>query len=388
MSVKRATPAASTVDRALQLAQAGWSGAEIDRILGISAPQQGAEITDIPRNTIEQIAAEVFGTSARVTDVQRVAPETRHGLARRGGFTGNLIYKVTVSNAATPFVFRFNRGLRQDVFVQEIQNYADVRAATGIRGPDVLHVDRSLRVAPTEFMVMEYVSGELAGFLTHPDNPDVLMGQKTQIRREMGRFFAALHNAKAPQNDGRAEERQVLFGLYRLQEVATRHADLVDAALVSETIAALQDAPSLHCVEPALCFMDADLLFQPRGASWHLAHVCDLEWVCHRSPDVDLAAQLCPQGALWALETPGISAPALQAVGADPFFETYGAHHPIDWERLLQNLVHYQVSLWGHAIADQPMPETQAYLLRERGELIRQLMVKICATAQGRPVPR
>ncbi|GAB5449590.1 phosphotransferase family protein [Gymnodinialimonas sp.] len=381
MSGKRATPTAPTVDRALQLAQQGMSGAEIDRILGIAAPEKSVEVTKIPRDVLAEIARDVFGAATRITDAQRLGPVTRHGLARRGGFTGNLIYKLTLSTEASPIVVRFNRGLRQDVFVQEQQNYADVRAATGVRGPDVLHVDRSLRLAPTEFMVMEHITGELAGFLTHPDNPEVTDAQKADIHRDTGQFFADLHRARKPQSDGRAEERQVLFGIYRLQEVAARHADLVDPALVAEVIAALQNSPSLQCADPALCFMDADLLFQPEGDGWRLAHVCDLEWVCYRSPNVDLASQLCPQGALWALETAGIEGAALDQVRRNPFFATYGAHHSIDWHRLLENLVHYQLSLWGHAIADQPTPEAQTYLLGQRGDLIRNLMLRICATA-------
>jgi phosphotransferase family enzyme len=371
---KRPVPLAHLVDRALRLAGEGWSGKEIDRELGLQPGIEGREVLEISDRVIGEIIRLLFGPSARIESSVRLAPLVTHGIQRRGGFTGNLVYKLVLELPRRRLILRFNRGLRDDVYEQERENYALVQSATGIRGPEILHIDRSRRLAPSEYMVMEHIEGELAGYLAHPDNPELSQAEKRRIRFAAGRFHAALHNRSRPAADEMHEARRLLFGVYRLLDVAAAGSARLDAAEVRACIDAFGASSALRSRTESLCFMDGELLFVQRGGHWEPAFVCDLEWVAYRDRYADLVPHLCPSASLWSLPSPGVSEAAVRAARSDPFFEAYRQSHEVDWPRLVALLPYYQLSLWGHALADQPTASARDALLRLRGDLLTALM--------------
>ncbi len=373
MNSKRPVPPAHIVDRALKRAEEGWSGADIDRELGLQAKAGGHEIVEISDGVISEIIRKLFGSNAKIESSTRLTPLATHGIQRRGGFTGNLVYKLVLERPRRSLVLRFNRGLREDVYAQEQENYAAVQRATGIRGPEILHVDRSQLLAPSEFMVMEHIEGELASYLTHPNNPELNQAEKRRIRHATGDFYAALHAQSQPAGDDMHETRRLLFGLYRLLEVATP----ASSSAVRACIDAFRATSALRSNTEALCFMDAELLFVQQAGHWDPTYVCDLEWAGYRDRYADLVAQLCPSEGLWSLPSPGVPAAAVLAARSDPFFQAYQQRHEVDWPRLTSIVPHYQLSLWGHALADQPTAAARATVLRLRGELLTTLMQQI-----------
>lgn len=56
--------------------------------------------------------------------------------------------------------FRFNRGVREDVYEAEAVNYERVAGATGVKVPEVVAIDRSRSLAPTSYLVLEFLTGE------------------------------------------------------------------------------------------------------------------------------------------------------------------------------------------------------------------------------------
>lgn len=365
------------VDRALRLAGEGWSGQDIDRELGLRATGEARELTDISDRIIGDIARELFGSGARIASIERLGPLMTHGIQRRGGFTGNLVYDVILERPRRRLIFRFNRGLRDDVYDQELENYALVRSVTGIRGPEILHIDRSHRIAPSELMVMEYVEGELATYLAHRDHPGVSEAEKRRVRACTGDFYAALHHHSRPAGDTMHEARRLLFGLYRLLEVAPTLAGL-DAAEVRTCIDAFGSHSALLSNTETFCFLDGELLFARRGDHWEPAYVCDLEWAGYRDRHADLLFVLCASAPLWSLPTPGVSKDVLEAAPSDAFFLTYTQHHQVDWARLAAIVPHYQLALWGHALADQPTTSAREALWALRGNLVTALIQLSC----------
>jgi hypothetical protein len=367
-------PAAEVVDRALKLAGEGWSGREIDRELGLRPGREAREITHLSDDVMGEIVRAVFGTGARISSSVRLGPLTTHGIQRRGGFTGNLVYAVVLEQPRRRLIIRFNRGLRDDVYDEECRNYARVQKATGIRGPEILLVDRSLALAPTEFMVMEHVEGELASYLAHPDNPDVSPSEKQRIRSRTGEFYAALHNQSRPAGDSMDEARRLLFGLYRLHDVAASPSFELDAAEVRACIDAFEAAPALRSDTASLCFMDGELLFAQRDGGWEPAFVCDLEWVGYRDRYADLVSVICAWAPLWSLSTPGLSEVELEAAQGDAFFLAYQQRHPVDWDRLAAIVPYHQLALWGHGLADQSGTAVREALWVSRRDLVTALI--------------
>jgi aminoglycoside phosphotransferase (APT) family kinase protein len=371
---KRPAPPAHVVDRALRLAGEGWSGEDIDRELGLHARIEGHELLEISDDAIREIVRQLLGSSARVESSTRLGPLATHGIQRRGGFTGNLVYEIVLERPRRKLILRFNRGLRDDVYDQELENYALVQSATGIRGPEILHIDRSRRVAPGEFMVMEHVEGELAGYLAHPDNPELSDEEKRRIRFAAGGFYAALHDRSRPAGDSMHEARRLLFGVYRLLDVAAPVSAGIDAAEIRACIQAFGSSSVLRSDAETLCFMDGELVFARQDGRWEPAYVCDLEWVGFRDRYADLVSQLCPAAPLWSLPSPGVSGAAVRAARSDSFFEAYRRSHDVDWRRLAALIPYYQLALWGHAVADQPDPAARDALLGLRGNLLTALM--------------
>ncbi len=371
---KRPAPSADVVDRALKLAAEGWSGEEIDRELGLHAAAEGREITQVADEAMAQIVRELFGSGARIRSSVRLGPLTTHGIQRRGGFTGNLVYALVLERPRRRLILRFNRGLREDVYDQERRNYALVREATGIRGPEILLVDRSHRLAPSEFMVMEHVDGELGSYLSHPDNPDVTADERRRIRSRTGEFYAALHHWSRPAGDPMHETRRLLFGLYRLLDVAGSPTSTLDPAEVRRCIEAFQAAPALRSDTASLCFTDGELLFAKRKGRWEPAFVCDLEWVGHRDRHADLVSALCAWAPLWSLPSAGVSQAVLREARRDPFFLAYQERLPVDWDRLAAIVPHHQLALWGHALADQPSASAREALWMSRRDLLTALI--------------
>lgn len=374
MPSKRPVPRARAIDHALKLAGEGWSGEAIDHALGLRTSGEGREVVDLAEDVIVAIVRDLFGSATRVEHSMRLAPLTTHGIQRRGGFTGNLVYALVLARPRRRLILRVNRGLRDDVYDRERENYALVRDATGIPGPEILRIDRSQRLAPSEYMVMEHVEGELGSYLAHPDNPDVSGTEKHRIRAATGDFHAALHIRSHPAGAATSEARRLLFGLHRLADAAPSFSAGPDAAELRACMTAFASAPALRSDTDSLCFMDGELLFARRGDHWAPAYVCDLEWVGYRDRYSDLLSALCLSVPLWALPSPGVSRHALDAAQVDPFFRTYRQQHDVDWARLAAIVPYHQLALWGHALADQPDAAARSALWALRGDLVRALM--------------
>jgi hypothetical protein len=373
--VRRTRLSEEEIALAVRLAQAGATSEEIDRRLGLAAAADERPLTtSVPEVALRAIAADVFGSAARVAEIEPLGPLERHGVARRAGFTGNLLYRVRMEEGAPECVFRFNRGFREDVYDHEVESYGRVAEATGVRVPRVFRVDRSGRLVPGAYMVLEFLRGEHWSYLCHPANPETSPAEKAAIRRLAGEFFGRLHGAARPAADPLDEARRVLFGLFRLGDAAAAGALPLDPDALRRCRAVVEAEPALRAELASLCLADGEIFFAPRApGGWEIAFVCDLEWVCWRDRYSDLALHVSAGTAIWELERP-LLVEDPDALARDPFFAGYALRQDLDVARLARLPVYHQLAHWGHALADPGPPAQREWLRRHRSGLVAELV--------------
>lgn len=367
------------VSLALRLAQEGASGEEIDRRIG----RAGSAVTltrieAVSEAAIRAIARDVFGTDAEVESVEPIAPLVQHGIARRSGFTGNLLYRVSLRRTPGAWAFRFNRGFREDVYDQECENYRRVSEATGVRVPQIAAVDRAQRHVPAAFMILEWLDGDPWQYLVHPANPDTTPAEKAAIRRRTGELFAALHARSRPASDAMEEARQILWGVYRLEEAVRAGRLPLDPARIARCREVVENDPVLRVRDASLCFVDAEICFARDADAWRLAFVCDAEWVTYRDRYSDLVTHLVPGVPLWELDEPLVLDDP-DAIARDPFFESYARRGEVDFARLAQLPAFHQLRGWGHALTEERPAALAEWLWRRKGPLLAAVVERVAA---------
>lgn len=305
-------------------------------------------LDEVDTGTLAVIARDVFGGRT----------EIRHSRLLSGG-VGNLAYLVSLAGHDQRYVFRFNRGFREDVYQREVENYALVTAATGVRGPEIITVDRSQRLIPASFMVMEYLAGQAWTELCRPGNPDVSPVQRDAIRASAGAFFADLHAMRRP-----ATGDECIFPLVQgLSGFATAvEAGYLDLDL--ERVAACERAiradPAVHTPTLSLCMSDGEIYFDKRNGAHELAFVLDLEWIAFGNRVADLSRHVVPGMELVALDRP--VAVAADDLRRDPFFRDYGARIRVDHDALTRVARYTQLSTWGHVAGEDAPAEKKQWI--------------------------
>ena len=353
------------------------------------------------RQIIEDICRNIFGNTAHVASVQKLGSQRQYGILKRAAGTRNTVYRVRLLGENREYVFRFHRGGDEDRYRQESENLALVAAAGGVRVPDIYHIDRTRTMAPTPYMVMEFLPGERWEYLTHLDNPQTSQLEKKTIQRETGRLYARVHSRRRPAGAAPAEA-QALLGMLERLEAAVRlgHIDL-DLAKLSRCRRAVEQErwflPDAQDGMVSLCLVDSEIFFtrpallgegERRVSAWNLSFLCDAEWVDFRDRCGDLVPLLCAPSPLWELDRPLICASSPGVVAGLPFFQGYAEVLPVDAEKLAALCLYYQLRFWGNVLfAAQDSPQKRAWIRRCRGALVAELVERIAAKADPLPHP-
>ena len=151
-------------------------------------------IHEVGSDVISTIARQVFGPQASVEAVVEIRQTSEHGIPKIVGCNANLSYVVRMAGDPQRYVFRFSRGYREDKFEKESRNYALIAEKTDIPTPRVYAVDRTARIAPTPYMVLDWMPGDTWTFLSHSRNPMTNAEEKAGIERDAGACYAQIHS--------------------------------------------------------------------------------------------------------------------------------------------------------------------------------------------------
>lgn len=334
----------------------------------------------IHEEKIRQIAAHHFGDRIQITASRCICPEKRHGIVRVPESTRHLLYRVELAGDAPPLIFRFSRH-GDDVFDREVRNYERLARQTGVRVPRVFAVDRSRRLVPTSYMILECLEGDNWRYLAHPDNPETGAAVKADIERQVGHFFARAHDVEREVRTGPAavqtEAQTVSFTLDRLEAAIRQGVVDVDLKQLERCRRTVAHEPAFHSDRLSLCLADAEFHFAPCGPRWKLAFVCDVEWIEYRHPYADLVSMLGGNTPLWSLTRP-LEAEDVQRAAASPFFQGYTSVRTVDFGELHRLSAYYQLGTWAYLAAEDSPPEKKAWV-RSRAPLIRALVDRIAA---------
>ena len=299
-------------------------------------------VNEVDRASIEQIARELFGAETQVQSTEEIRPVTEHGVLKICGCNGNVSYIVSLADHDRRHVFRFSRNRRPDRFDHERAMYELIQTNTGIPTPRIHAIDRSRSVVPTSYMVMDYMEGDAAEFLSHPRNPLTTPAEKDQIERELGRCHAAIHSLTKPAEPD--EFVGILLGrLSQLRDVVQDGQYCIPLEKLDRCAEAMSHAPHLQVSEKSLCVDDSEVFFAKTDGSWRPAFLCDAEWVDYWDPYQDLALRVCAPQYFWELTSP-LTLRDPGELRSRPFFQGYAETRDIDADRLRCACVYYHLA--------------------------------------------
>jgi len=338
---------------------------------------------DIP--TIHRVARKVFGEKVDVSCVREISPSHSHGITETPPSTRNLLYVVELANHPNVYIFRFSR-VDDDVYEKEIQNYELLAEGTGVRVPTIYALDTSRRIAPTAFMVMDYLPGKLWNYVAHPDNPNTDRQDKASISEIVGRFYARVHDITRRMPESGVETQTMLYMIDRLEEAAQRDVVHVTAREIDLCRRAILKEEAFQNRRLSLCLADTEIHVDRKNGEWDLAFVCDAEWIEFRHRFSDLTQVLAGARPWWVLEQP---APDLDpdSIAALPFFQGYDPDGSLDYERLLQLASYFQLGLWSYIAQSSRSPEKRMWVKTAKEPLIRALVGHVARReARSRPL--
>ncbi|MDP6357974.1 MAG: aminoglycoside phosphotransferase family protein [Planctomycetota bacterium] len=296
-------------------------------------------VNEVDQASIEKIAEKFFGPGARVISAAEIRPTVEHGVLKICGCNANVSYIVSLTGHREEYVFRFSRSRREDRFDHERRMYQLVQTNTDIPTPRIHAIDRSRSIAPTTFMIMDYMAGDAAEFLWHPQNPITSPSEKEDIGRRSGRCCAALHGVSKPAEPNEFAGR-LLSRLDQLRDVVRDGQYAIPVEKLDRCGEAITQAPHLRASEKALCLQDSELFFTKTEGEWRPAFLCDTEWMDFGDPYLDLALRVCAPQYFWELTSP-LSLENAEEVLERPFFQGYAETREIDVERLRCACLYY-----------------------------------------------
>lgn len=292
------------------------------------------EITSVASEDIAMIARTVFGSHAAVDSITEIRPSSAHGILKICGCNWNLSYIVSLKDDPQAYVFRFNRRRydRGDETLEiERRNYALIAAHTNVPTPRIYHVDVSRRLAPTGYLVMDYMRGDSYEFLTHSENPTTTQAEKDEIHRQAGHAVAQIHTISRRATSAAVGVQHVLSRLDALEHVVRNTRCRVTAQHIERCRQVVRSDPALLLDIEALSV--GELYFARTNGGWAVAFTCDLEWVDYGDPYFDLVRMLYAHEPLWSLKAPLMMSHP-ETMGAHPFLRGYEAGRPVDYQKL------------------------------------------------------
>jgi aminoglycoside phosphotransferase (APT) family kinase protein len=343
-------------------------------------------IEDISKESIARIAAKLFSANAQIDSIARIMPVYQHGICKISGCNANLSYRVALRAHSQEYVFRFNRGYREDLYDKEIQNYQTIADRTDIPTPKIYCVDRSKEIVPTSYLVMDYMLGDEGTFLSHPDNPDTDKETKKEIQRQMGYHCAQVHNITQQTTEADAEIQKLLGRLQQLEHVVQDGQYSIDLEKIDLCRKTVAQERYLLLETTSLCLGDSELHFVQESGKWRLSFICDMEWVDFGDPYLDLVLALGGRMGLLDLDSP-LRVNDASRVSERPFFKGYQALRQIDYQRLDRVAVYSQLGLWCSIVDQIYRPEKREFM-KSKEQTIATLVDVIAKKALSKEEPQ
>lgn len=276
----------------------------------------------------DAIARNTFGTSARITKIEKM----------RAG-NDNQPYKITLSGHDQAYVFRF-RMWRQDNYRKESDNYRRIHALTGIKVPVIYCIDRREKIAPTAYMVMDFLEG------LEVDECRKTEADEEQVQEQSGRFMALIHQDKVTAEDPDFDVDLIKARLGFIEQAVKSGYIDIDRAILEKCEQAVLTEPLLRSDTQSFCINDTHLYFKRTDNGLELSFILDPEWAHYGTVQLDLWPKMAVEPRAWhRSQAVGFLSPA-EAL-AMPFFRGYEQVASLDYERLNHVAPYYQLSIWG-----------------------------------------
>ncbi len=231
-------------------------------------------IKEISKKDIEKISFKIFGDDIRTVSINEIRPIMQHNIWKVCGCNGNLSYIVKLKNDPQKYVFRFNKWDREDLYSKELENYKLIASKTGIPVPKIYVVDREKSIVPVSYMVMDFMPGEEAQFLSHPDNPDTNTQEKDEIQESLGKCYAKIHNITRRQKDSNKMKNKLIERLKQLLSVVNDGQYEIDNNKLRLCEEAINNDEYLSVPEESLCVGDAEIHFMKNRHKWNPSFIC------------------------------------------------------------------------------------------------------------------
>ncbi|MFH1228668.1 MAG: phosphotransferase [Planctomycetota bacterium] len=290
------------------------------------------EIQEVKSDVISAVAKQVFGSHSVIDSIAEIRPTSEHGIPRISGCNKHLSYVVRLAGEPRRYVFRFSRGYRENLFEKEVGNYKLIADRTSVPTPKIYTVDRTTITAPTPYMVMEWMPGDVWTFLTHAQNPGTNKVEKEKISWKAGLAYSQIHNIERPALNARATNEKLLYRIDQLRHVVQDHQFDIDMSKLDACRQIIENDDSLLLQTESLCVNDAELHFLKTDGAWNPSFICDMEWVDFGEPGLELA-KLCMPKEFWELDSLFVLKDA-QSVSGRPFFKGYETKRHINYDKL------------------------------------------------------
>lgn len=310
---------------------------------------------DLTSEIFKAIAQNTFGATTQVTKVEKL-----------NAGNDNQPYKVSLLNHSQNYVFRFCMR-EQDNYQHEAENYERIRRSTGISIPIIYCIDRSKKIAPTAYMVLDFLDGfEIdESVLTDVD--------KSDINKQIGRFTALVHQDKREAEDPASDLTIIKIRLDFIERaIEAGYIDL-DIEILNKCKEVVQSEKWLISNSQSFCLNDTHLYFTKLNDGLKLSFILDPEWAHYGTVQLDLWHRMAAEKRNWDKPQNVRFLSPTEASNAS-FFRGYEQVASLDYERLYHTAPYYQLSIWGTVFDNlEKMPDHSRRTGIIHGEEIRVL---------------
>jgi len=244
----------------------------------------------------------------------------------------------------------------------------------------VHRIDDSQALVPTSYMVLDWLPGEEARYLAHPDNPDTTSADKREVLRLLGDAYAQMHAITRPAGRPDATTDALLYRLEQLQHVTEDGQLDVDLDAIHRAQEVVRRDPDLRVECQSLCMGDAELHLVREGGDWRVSFLCDVEWVDYGDASLDLANLVPLPRQMWEFDAPVHASE--RKLAAQPWVAGYAARRPLDLAKLARRALYAHLNVMC-SITDQVYrPEKRPFMVA-RTPLYRALVEAVVALEAG-----
>ena len=339
-------------------------------------------IDTIRREVIVSICKQVFGTNHRVSSVSKITPISEQGIPRIDGCTQHICYHVCCHNSTKSYVFRFFRDLpnREDRYIHEEGIYRLLSQELSLPVPKILYTDHTRQLVSTNYIIMEYVSGEHWQFLAHSDNPRTNSIEKMKIQEQVGALCAQIHGLEKSSQDNQSFIQTMLRSIENLERCVEDGQYQVSLSAISEAKDLIQKAPWLKLTKHSLYKADAEILFsKDHRQNWDVSAIIDVEAMDFGDPYLDLTNFLCEPTPIWKLEEP-LEVVSPEETRKKPLFRGYESVRSIDYSRLAKVCIAMHLSIMCSTAAQIYRPEIRQYINVKKREEIYDSLLDACVS--------